>query len=99
QSILEPAAAGRPVITGPYTANFQAAVRQFRDREAVRQIDAVTASDASQKLAAEFSDLLNNVGVRRRLAEQAAAGMSCNRGALGKTMEFLQPVFAHAEKR
>jgi len=99
QSVLEPAAAGRPVITGPYTANFKAAVEQFRKRGALRQIESVDASDASQKLAAEFRDLLKNVDLRRRIAAEAVAVMGDNRGALDKTMEFLEPVLAQAEKR
>ncbi len=99
QSVLEPAAAGRPVITGPYTANFKAAVEQFRQRGALRQITTVTPEDAAQKLAAEFTDLLSNADTRKHLSEQAAAVVVDNRGAVDKTMEFLAPVFAQLEKR
>jgi 3-deoxy-D-manno-octulosonic-acid transferase len=37
--MIEPAALAKPVIVGPYTANFAEAVRRFRESEAILEVD------------------------------------------------------------
>jgi len=87
QSIFEPAAAGKAIVTGPYTANFDAAVKEFLSRDALVQLpDASLAS-----LAAALSDLLANAARRRDLAANAVAVMEANRGAVDRTLEYLAP--------
>jgi 3-deoxy-D-manno-octulosonic-acid transferase len=39
QSVIEPAAAGKAIITGPYTDNFAQVISKFKAKEAVIQID------------------------------------------------------------
>jgi 3-deoxy-D-manno-octulosonic-acid transferase len=89
QSIYEPAASGRAIITGPYTTNFEAAVSEFLERDALIQIDRVTDVDAAEKLAAELSDLLVDKEKRQRMGANALAAMNENSGAVSKTMEYL----------
>jgi 3-deoxy-D-manno-octulosonic-acid transferase len=36
--MIEPAALGKPVIVGPYTANFAEAVQKFRDARAIVEV-------------------------------------------------------------
>ena len=36
--MIEPAALAKPVIVGPFTANFAEAVRKFRDADAIMEV-------------------------------------------------------------
>jgi 3-deoxy-D-manno-octulosonic-acid transferase len=88
QSIFEPAAAGKAIVTGPYTANFDAGVKEFLSRDALIQLpDATTAS-----LAAALSELLADPEQRNSLGENALAVMSANRGAVDRTIDELTPL-------
>lgn len=85
QSIFEPAAAGKAIVTGPYTANFDAAVKEFLSRDALIQLpDASTAS-----LVAALGELLADPERRRSLGEHALDVMTANRGAVDRTVDEL----------
>ncbi len=99
QSIFEPASSGRAILTGPYTANFEASVSQFLERNALIQIDSVTAVDAAEKLAVELTNLLRDEEKRRSLGINALSAMSDNSGAVTKTMEHLSNYFDAAAKQ
>jgi 3-deoxy-D-manno-octulosonic-acid transferase len=87
QSIFEPAAARKAIVTGPFTANFDAAVKEFLTRDALIQLP-----DASlATLVAALSDLLTNTERRDALAQNALAAMEANRGAVDRTLEYLAP--------
>ena len=90
QSIFEPAAAGKAIVTGPHTMNFDAAVKEFLAQNALVQIDA-GGEGAISPLAAEFSRLLTNADERQRLGTGALDVMLNNRGAVTRTMEYLRP--------
>ncbi|MBK9216875.1 MAG: 3-deoxy-D-manno-octulosonic acid transferase [Chloracidobacterium sp.] len=98
QSIYEPAAAGRAIITGSHTANFAAAVKEFLSKDALRQIGRVTEKDGSGKLADEFRALLSDAARRDILGRNALAVMNANRGAVTKTIEYLEPLFTAKER-
>ncbi|MEO8572984.1 MAG: 3-deoxy-D-manno-octulosonic acid transferase [Pyrinomonadaceae bacterium] len=77
QSIIEPAAEGKAIVVGPYTANFDAVVREFLENSAVRQTS--TAPDdfqVSERLYEQFTELLQNDDTRRQLGRNAAAVMA-----------------------
>ena len=93
QSIFEPAAAGKAIVTGPYTANFEAAVTEFLDKEAIVQIESVTEKDASKKVAAELKLLLASAETRNELGKNALDTMDHNRGAAKRTVEYIAPLF------
>ena len=99
QSILEPAIAGRAIVTGFYTANFEAAVKEFLNKNALIQLPEIAESDAAEKLAETFLQLLHDAEARAKLEENALAVMRRNRGATGKTVEqiklFLQNIPPH----
>jgi 3-deoxy-D-manno-octulosonic-acid transferase len=95
QSILEPAAAGRVMITGPFTHNFAAAVSEFLDNDALIQLEKADGQNASERLSKEISDLLGDPARRDSLGKNAQAVMTMNRGATAKTVEFLRPLFDH----
>ena len=88
QSVFEPAAAGRAIVTGPHTANFDAAVQEFLSREALIQL-----RDAEvERLATALSDLLSDADRRHALGRNALAVMGANRGAVDRTIEYLTPL-------
>ena len=89
QSIFEPAAAGKAIVTGPYTANFDAAVTEFLDKEALVQIERVPEKDADLRVAIALADLLSNVEKRKQLGANALDVMRHNRGATHRTIEYI----------
>jgi 3-deoxy-D-manno-octulosonic-acid transferase len=90
QSILEPAIAGKPIVTGFYTMNFKAAVDEFLDKSAIIQLPQTDDNLIVEKLAENFEELLRNDEKRQILSENALAVMKKNRGATEKTMEHLR---------
>lgn len=91
QSIFEPAAAGKAIVTGPHTANFDAAVKEFLAQNALVQISKAS-EDAIPILSAEFSRLLANTDERQRLGRNALTVMQQKSGAVDKTLEYLRPL-------
>ena len=99
QSIFEPAAAGKAIVTGPYTANFDAAVNEFLDKEALVQIEGVTEKNAVSKIAATLKELLANAEKRDSLGANALEVIDHNRGASRRTIEYILPLIQHHEHR
>ncbi len=74
QSVLEPAAEGKAIVTGPYTANFDAVVKEFLDNDALIQTPkAPDDGQISERLYEEFTSLLESEVRRRSLGANAAA--------------------------
>ena len=92
QSVFEPASAGRAIVIGPYTANFNAAVKQFVEKGALIQLDRSTEAELVQSLANRFATLLADEGERGRLGANARSVMHENRGAADRTIEYLAPI-------
>ena len=92
QSIFEPAADGKAIVTGPHTVNFDAAVKEFLDKDALVQIKSVSDKDASVKIAAVFDELLSNAEKRTMLGANALEVMKHNRGAAIRTVEYILPL-------
>ncbi|MBV9216421.1 MAG: 3-deoxy-D-manno-octulosonic acid transferase [Acidobacteria bacterium] len=99
QSIYEPAAAGRAMITGPHTENFKAAVTEFVEKNALIQIPIVSEKDIPHQISTAFTDLLTDNIRRERIGDNALAAMEANRGAVDRTMEYLAPLLEHPERR
>lgn len=93
QSVFEPAAAGRAIVTGPHTANFDAAVREFLSRDALIQLASAPDNEIVPRLAKVFTELLSDAGRRRFLGSNALAVMKNNRGAVVRTIDHLSPLF------
>ncbi|MBB3190105.1 lipid IV(A) 3-deoxy-D-manno-octulosonic acid transferase [Halomonas cerina] len=83
-NLLEPAALGVPVLTGPELANFIDVAEVLREAEALVEV-----ADA-QALAAELGRLFGDAGERHRLAEAGRRVVAANRGALARTLEGLE---------
>ncbi|MFN2502476.1 MAG: 3-deoxy-D-manno-octulosonic acid transferase, partial [Pyrinomonadaceae bacterium] len=94
QSIFEPAAAGKAIVTGPYTANFEAAVTEFLSKEALIQLPIVGDDDVIPALTDAFRNILNNNDHRLTLGSNALAVMKSNRGAVDQTLEHIRHLLA-----
>jgi len=94
QSVLEPAAEGKAIVTGPFTANFEAVVKEFRKNDAIRQTPEVPDEfRISERLYEEFMFLLDDKEKRAELGRNAAAVMSrSGRDATGETASRIRPL-------
>ncbi len=92
QSVLEPAIARKAIITGFYTANFEAITKEFLEQEALVQLPKLDGKQVSESLAESISNLLNDAELRQTLADNAYDAMRRNRGATEKTVEYLKPL-------
>ncbi len=91
QNILEPAIARKPIVTGFYTVNFAAIVKEFLKQDALIQLPELDENETADKLAEVLAELLQDTEKRAKLAENAFAVMRKNRGATRNTMEYLNP--------
>ena len=78
-------------MTGPYTHNFDAAVKEFLSKDAIVQIEKVGRDDHAALIAEAVGSLLTDAKRRHKLGENAAAIMAANRGAARRTVEYLEP--------
>lgn len=91
QSILEPASAGKPIMTGPHTFNFEDATRAFLDGDALIQIPELANEQALiARLEREFDQLLHDPARRKELGQNSLKVMAANRGATGRTIGRLR---------
>jgi 3-deoxy-D-manno-octulosonic-acid transferase len=79
-NLLEPAALGKPCLTGPAYFNFSDITRQL-----VAQGGAAVVEDAAA-LGNSVSRLFSDAGARRQMGEQARAVVLRNQGALARTL-------------
>ena len=79
-NLLEPAALGKPCLSGPAYFNFSDITRQL-----VAQGGAALVADAAA-LGEKVSELLADEGERRQMGEQAHAVVLRNQGALARTL-------------
>ena len=99
QSIFEPAAAGRAIVTGNNTANFAAAVDNFLAKEALIQLPKLSEKQIVGQLVNTFQELLTNLNRRETLGQKALAVMENNRGAVDRTVEYLTPLIKGGKRR
>jgi 3-deoxy-D-manno-octulosonic-acid transferase len=90
QSILEPAAAAKPIVTGFYTMNFAAAVKEFLEKNALIQLAEADEKSIAGQLARVFAELLQDSEKRAELSKNAFEVMQKNRGATARTIENLK---------
>jgi len=93
-NVLEPAAAGVPVVTGAHTHNFHAIVGLLNEAKAIVQLPAVDGDAASHELTTVLSDLLTNAERRTELATRATQLIVTNRGAADRTINIIAPLLS-----
>ena len=90
QNLIEAAAAGRPVLTGPYTWNFEEAARRAIEVGAARRVhDAAELADA-------VSVLHGDAELRHRMGEAGKAFAETHRGATAGVLALIEPAFRRA---
>lgn len=90
-NLLEPAATGTAILSGPHLHNFVDIARRLREAQAMRIIE-----DAAT-LAAALGDLFDNAGARQSMASNAARLLEEGRGALDRTLALIAPVLPEAD--
>lgn len=87
QNVLEPAAAGKAIITGPFTHNFADINAILLANDALIQLEDAASDDAvAAGLRAAIEELLSNATRRRAIAANATESIKVNRGAVTKTI-------------
>jgi len=79
-NILEPAAAGKPILVGPSMENFRAILAQFQQQNAIIQVN------DPDGLAAALTDLLQDRNRAREMGRRARETISRHRGATRRTI-------------
>ncbi|MBC7899926.1 MAG: 3-deoxy-D-manno-octulosonic acid transferase [Saprospiraceae bacterium] len=93
QNILEPALAGKAIVTGPYTHNFSSAVSAFLESKALIQLpEMAVESQTVEQISKTFERLLNEPAERDFLGANAEMIMKANRGATGFTIDALKQI-------
>jgi 3-deoxy-D-manno-octulosonic-acid transferase len=85
-NILEPAAAGAPIVVGPHLENFAEIAAAFREGRAM-----VSVRDA-RALPGALARLLEDREGARALAARARAVLEAHRGATRRTLDLLAPI-------
>jgi 3-deoxy-D-manno-octulosonic-acid transferase len=85
-NLLEPAALGTPVVTGPYTANAAPVARLLVEAGAAEVV-----ADGSA-LAAAVLRLLGDRRAREAAGQRGRAAVSANRGALARFLALIEPL-------
>lgn len=85
-NLLEPAAVGVPVITGPHSFNAQEIAERFVDDNACRLVD------GPEELAATIAALLRDPTAAAELVGNASRILEKNRGALARLLELVRPL-------
>lgn len=83
-NLIEPAAWGVPVLTGPHLFNFAEVASKLTEAGGLKLCKNDT------ELATAIIDLLQNAGARQRLADAARSVADANRGALLKLSDGLR---------
>lgn len=89
-NLLEPAALGVPVLTGPYNANSEDVARLLIARGAAQVVQ------DSAELAGRVSALLRDPQQRARIGAAGRASVDDNRGALEKLLGLIEPLLEDA---
>ncbi len=90
QSVLEPAAAGNAILSGPHTFNFSDVVSAFLGNNALIQLPELSGESIADELYLRLSDLVEEADEREDLARNARSVMEANRGATKRTVASLR---------
>ena len=92
-NVLEPAAAGRAIVTGFHTDNFEAIVRLLEQNEAIIRLPPLVEPTLQAALFDVFQSLLSSRAKREELARNALRVTELNRGAASRTLTLVSPLF------
>jgi 3-deoxy-D-manno-octulosonic-acid transferase len=85
-NLIEPAALGKPILTGPYTANSRQIAQLLIERGGALEVpDADSLADALRRL-------FENGELRERMGTSARACIALHRGSVTRLLELLEPM-------
>jgi 3-deoxy-D-manno-octulosonic-acid transferase len=93
-NVLEPAAAGVPVVTGAHTHNFHAIVDLLNEARAIVQLPPVEVDMASAELTSVLDELLADPERCTELAGRAKHLIVTNQGAAERTIKLIAPLLS-----
>ena len=83
-NLLEPAALGKPVLSGPHLFNFLEIAAQLREAGALSEVE------NAMQLADKVAALLNEPSEMQRMSQAGLSVLKANQGALERLLEGLQ---------
>lgn len=84
QNMLEPAALGKPVVSGPSLSNFEDIARALVDAGGMKVLA------APEALAGALSELLGDPARARETGARSATAVQAGRGAIERTMDLIE---------
>ena len=93
-NVLEPAAAGAPVVTGAHTHNFHAIINLLNEANAIVQLPPLPDDAAANELTRVFAQLLADPERRNQLAARAKQLVVENQGAAERTIKLIAPLLS-----
>lgn len=93
-NILEPAAVGAAILTGPHTFNFTDITKAFVRAGAIVQLQGENQRESIESLAAAITDLVSNEEHRIKLQTKAKQLVEQNLGATDRTIQLLEQLIA-----
>jgi 3-deoxy-D-manno-octulosonic-acid transferase len=84
QNMLEPAALGKPVVSGPSLSNFEEIARTLVDAGGMKVIDNPV------DLAGSLAELLRDPARAREIGARSLEAVRAGRGALDRTMDLIE---------
>jgi 3-deoxy-D-manno-octulosonic-acid transferase len=97
-NVLEPAAAGRCIVTGPHTHNFATIVDAFVGAGALVRLPRLGEKEMVQELARTLDELVRDPGKRTDLGKRAVILLEQNVGAAERTMQLIAPLLARSTR-
>lgn len=94
QSILEPAAEGKAIVTGPYTSNFEAVVDEFTSDKGLIQLRDPDVENLRNALV----ELLNSPAMREEMGSRARNVIRSAPRAVSATIEKLRPALQKTDE-
>ncbi|QIL19833.1 lipid IV(A) 3-deoxy-D-manno-octulosonic acid transferase [Thermomonas sp. HDW16] len=90
-NLLEPAATGTAILSGPHLHNFADIAKRLLEADAMRIVEDAPA------LAAALLELFTDEDVRERMAASAQQLLLAGRGALERTMALIEPALPRGD--
>jgi len=90
-NLLEPAALGLPILTGPHNSNAEDVARLLLDCGAAKIVR------NGAELGTRVAELLSDQALRLETGERGRAAVDRNRGALEKLLQLIEPLLSGLE--
>ena len=91
-NVLEPAAVGTAIVTGPHTDNFEAVVDLLDQNNAIIKLPRLDENELVVRLYEVFHQLISAPKLREEMGQRAKQLVNANRGAAEKTVELIAPL-------